>query len=1220
MNYNKKNNFLIKIKTSILLLLVLLTAIPFVILTTNNNSSITQAKNNVTLLNFDTNHFDDTNYAKNSELNNQVESFHPQGYEWVPFIDEAEPGQRIDVLPKSRDTMGLCIDASFYGMYRKSIEVVNTTFDILTIPGASHLTTSGKPALPMVTRFVEIPQIGSDNKNPVMVEAEIIYSDAKELDDYYVYPAQEFPEEFPNATHPEFQYDESFYNMTDFFYPEDIVPLDGHERSSMIFLREHRLLALNLCPVQFNPATRKVRVYSKIEVRLNYDQPAEVDPVSSRTYSPAFEELLDNFVLNYLYSPSQYFSTGASGYRQENDGAEYLIITHDNFYDEILPLAKWKQKKGLTTKVVKTSQIQTGGSLTASDIKDYIQDAYDDWTPTPAYILLVGDSEFIPTNYETTHPSDSHGGFDIASDLHYVTVHGTDYFPDIFIGRLSVDSDDHITTIVNKILKYERNPPVEAGFYNNITAAAFFEDQDVWLGPPWNMWLHRRDGFEDKRFVLTSEEIRDFLVAEGYSVERIYEALNPNLQNPTNYNNGPVWFYDDGDPLPAGLLFPGFAWDGDTADVSDAINDGSFLMYHRDHGGSRNFWHHEDLFWGATEGWSHPEFEVGDIAGLTNGDLLPLVLSVNCQTGWFDGETDQNNDAALTRNFESYCEMFVRQAGGGAIAAIGASRNSRSGYNDYLAKGFIDALWPDFNTTYVGGELFKLGQVLTYGKIHMATIYGYSDDFVQPTFELFHLFGDPEMSLWTDEPKDLTVSHPEAIGSYGTQNFVVSVTSGTAPVHHAKVCLQKEGDVYEVGYTDTNGYAIFEFSPSYGGKINITVTKQNYRPYEGEMEVTDDGGTFSVTPSISYIGHSITLEGNNFGNSETVEIYFGDTTPETTASTNTAGSFSKSHSVPSVDPGALINVIAIGQSSGIVGVDLFKCLLEEKTCDPYTYSQWDSSTWHLNTEGGDPRWNNPDIQLYEKSTMNPVASNNLVAGTTYVIRATIHNNLAVAADNTDVTFEWAFWGAGQKDWHFIDTDTISVPGSGTKIAEADWTPSVTGHNCIKVTIDQYWDEDVDNNVGQENTHVQPVSSPAEITFNLVNPWQMPALIYLEATYLDGESMWPATVQREYPQVLDPGENYTVIIIIEVPDQLDEGMTGHYAVNAYIDGWLIGGIEIEVIKEYKPPPTTTRPPTTTTPTTNDTISSFSISLPIVVTIGSIIVVPVFIIATQRRKKK
>jgi hypothetical protein len=73
------------------------------------------------------------------------------------------------------------------------------------------------------------------------------------------------------------------------------------------------------------------------------------------------------------------------------EGAEYLIITHDEFAQTINSLAEWKYMKGLQTRVVKLSEIAPSGSPTKEQIKQYISDAYDTWNPQPQYVLLVGE-------------------------------------------------------------------------------------------------------------------------------------------------------------------------------------------------------------------------------------------------------------------------------------------------------------------------------------------------------------------------------------------------------------------------------------------------------------------------------------------------------------------------------------------------------------------------------------------------------------------------------------------------------------------------------------------------------------------------------------------------------------------------------------------------------------------------------------------------------------
>jgi hypothetical protein len=126
-------------------------------------------------------------------------------------------------------------------------------------------------------------------------------------------------------------------------------------------------------------------------------------------------------------------------------GARYLIITHDNFYSAVQPLAQWKHRKGLKTKVVKLSQI---GNL-SSQIKSYIQNAYNTWPITPEYVLFVGANNYLPFPYTSG----------VVSDNYYTNMDG-DIYNEILSGRLTVHDTIEAQTVVNKILLYEKNPDI----------------------------------------------------------------------------------------------------------------------------------------------------------------------------------------------------------------------------------------------------------------------------------------------------------------------------------------------------------------------------------------------------------------------------------------------------------------------------------------------------------------------------------------------------------------------------------------------------------------------------------------------------------------------------------------------------------------------------------------------------------------------------------------
>lgn len=125
------------------------------------------------------------------------------------------------------------------------------------------------------------------------------------------------------------------------------------------------------------------------------------------------------------------------------EGARYLIITHDNFYDAVLPLAEWKYLKGMKSEVTKLSDI--GSS--ALQIRNYILDAYNNWTIRPEYLLLVGAPNYIPL------PTVS-GTY---SDNYYTNMQGGIH-NEILSGRLTVHNTTEALTVVNKILAYERHP------------------------------------------------------------------------------------------------------------------------------------------------------------------------------------------------------------------------------------------------------------------------------------------------------------------------------------------------------------------------------------------------------------------------------------------------------------------------------------------------------------------------------------------------------------------------------------------------------------------------------------------------------------------------------------------------------------------------------------------------------------------------------------------
>ncbi len=657
------------------------------------------------------------------------------------------------------------------------------------IPNAGFIGEIGSPQTPAVTKLVAV---STHHHSLEILDSHIMETRHIET----MYPLQNPQTDSQNNEESIFVYNKSAYQK------DDIFPQSTAEIVNSGKIRDIPYIKIRFNPVHYNPYQQMVTIYDTIKIRLTFypDEPLVVEPnYTQKEYYPLYENIFNNwqtFVKNTVFQEQ---TTG------KEIGCDYLIITHQNYYTQATELASWKYQTGFQTKTINVSDIGT----TYQQIRQFIINAYSTWVPRPSYILLFGDAEFVPTTYLNG----------VATDLWYAAVEGTDYYPDLFIGRIPADTPAQAEVMVQKILTYEQTPPLLPSFYNNFVVAAYFQDDNM-------------NGYEDRRFVLTSEEVRDYLLSQGYNGQRIY--CTDSSINPTHYNND---YYANGEPLPAELLRPGFAWDGDADDIINAIQQGIFILNHRDHG--------------MESGWGDPYFTTEHFDSFSNGELLPVVFSLNCLTGKFD-------------TLECFCEEFLRKDDGGAVAVFGASDVSYSGYNDYLCRGMYDALWPDFDTE-IGTDvaLYHLGEVLNYGKAFMADTWGDPWDLEEYEFELFHLFGDPSLDMYTALPGTL-----EATYTFLSDTIQVTVEATGNPIKGARVCLYQDSGFYRTGMTDENGVIQFDKTgASIDEAVNLVATAHNYLYYSDSFLLNQrpqkpnrPTGSLEGKPNVEYMYKTSTID------------------------------------------------------------------------------------------------------------------------------------------------------------------------------------------------------------------------------------------------------------------------------------------------------------------------------------------------------------------------
>ena len=126
----------------------------------------------------------------------------------------------------------------------------------------------------------------------------------------------------------------------------------------------------------------------------------------------------------------------------------YLIITPDNMVSHLDELVSFKKSQGFDVSVMPLGEI----GITAQEIKGAIAATLMD-DPMLEYVLLIGDVDGV-----AAMPSFYYGPENDVTDQKYTHLLGDDFFPDVFIGRFSVDSISELVVMIRKTINYHRQP------------------------------------------------------------------------------------------------------------------------------------------------------------------------------------------------------------------------------------------------------------------------------------------------------------------------------------------------------------------------------------------------------------------------------------------------------------------------------------------------------------------------------------------------------------------------------------------------------------------------------------------------------------------------------------------------------------------------------------------------------------------------------------------
>jgi len=350
------------------------------------------------------------------------------------FASTEPVSERSLLSLKSFDSDHSTLQAATPDYALKKVTFSQDEYDFINTDLEGQIRLIGAPDLPTSSTFLAVPPTGD-------LSTDYTYTNIRIESDVDLAPFQPIQLE-AEGINEDFVIDANIYGR-DAWFPESPVIL--HERIQM---RDLTLVTVEVSPFQYNPVRKELRVYEGLEVNLTHAEPLTppARPIS-RFFQPLYESMVPNSVLvlepNYQTPSILYIHT-------ENSTVVTLLEA----------LMAWRHEKGF--EVHSASTLQTGSSN--SQIKNFIQTAYDTWTNPPEFVVLVGDAGGtfnIPTWIESFS---SYGG---EGDLPYVHLAGSDYVADAFVGRMPFGSTTEFTNIVSKILNYEKNPSTfDSAWYN----------------------------------------------------------------------------------------------------------------------------------------------------------------------------------------------------------------------------------------------------------------------------------------------------------------------------------------------------------------------------------------------------------------------------------------------------------------------------------------------------------------------------------------------------------------------------------------------------------------------------------------------------------------------------------------------------------------------------------------------------------------------------------
>lgn len=661
------------------------------------------------------------------------------------------------------------------------VEILGQTWQKVSMPGVLLPNNAGSPDLPGIGTFVAIPR-------GARVEMEIISARSRVIRDVKVSPAPVIPRETDDGL--VYAPDAAIYDArADYPVAPAIISEPG-------VMRGVDFVNVGITPFAWDPASRDLTVYTEMDVRLRFvggEGAFGEDRLRTRFWEP----ILAQHLINYASLPPVDLDRPAG----TRNGWEYFIICPDvpEFIAWADSLKNWRIQQGISTEVFTLTDV---GGETSAAIEAFVNNAYNTWNPAPDAFLLLADypASGLPG---ITSPTFSNTTYPCISDNIYADVNG-DNLPEMAHARIVARNPTDLSRMIGKMLAYERAPYTDPLFYDRPVIAGGWQTERWFILCTEVIYGHQAN-------VLGKHPVREYAIYSGTPSTSWSSATNTstvvNYFGPNGLGYIPA--------TPQHLT----DWGGNATRINTDLNAGAYMLMHRDHG--------------METGWGEPSYTNSSLAGLNNSKL-PFVFSMNCLTGKYNYTS------------EAFAEAFHRMAQG-ALGLCAASEISYSFVNDALVWGTFDTLWPQFMPSYgpypppsgFATEMLPCFAMVSGKYFLQSSSWPYNTGDKTVTYHLFHHHGDAFMTLYSEVPQQMAVSHT-GVFLIGQTSYTVQAEAG------AFIALTLDGQI--VGRATATGLPqeITVVPATVPGTMRMVVTKANRFRHVEDIPVLPPAGPYLV--------------------------------------------------------------------------------------------------------------------------------------------------------------------------------------------------------------------------------------------------------------------------------------------------------------------------------------------------------------------------------------